>query len=467
MAHFDLFVIGGGSGGVACARRSASHGARVGIAEGNRMGGTCVIRGCVPKKLMHYGSHFADTFKVAKTFGWQFPEPRHQFLELLEARNREIQRLNGIYIKMLQNAGVTIFAAYAKLVSGRDSSVHAIEVEGERHTADHVLVAVGGKPSLPDIPGIEHTVTSDSILEDLYEFPKRFAVVGAGYIGTEIACIMNGFGAETTMVLRGDEPLRGFDSDLRKRVTAGMEHNGIQIRPSTVVKSISKESDCIRLHTNVGSINADLVLYATGRSPVPNTKDIGLTEAGVKMNEQGAIYVDATFETNVKSIFAVGDCADHAGNGQSSAQFDLTPVAVAEGRVIAETLFNDNPHSVAYDSIPTAIFSVPQASTAGMSEDLAKSYGFDISVYMADFRPMLYTLGDIQERTFMKVIVDNKDDTVLGCSMVGDDAAEIMQGLAVALTAGAKKADFDKTVGIHPSAAEEFVTMYQPRVEYS
>lgn len=463
MSHFDLFVIGGGSGGVACARRSASYGAKVAIAESSRMGGTCVIRGCVPKKLMHYGSHFSDIYKTARTFGWQFPEPRHQFADLLAARNREIQRLNGIYIKMLQTAGVEIFAGHARMVSGRDSGVHAIEVDGERHTADRVLIATGGRPSKPEIEGVEHTVSSDEILEDLYDFPKRFAVVGAGYIGCEIACILNGFGAETTLVLRGSEPLRGFDQDLRERVTAGMERHGIQIRPGTVVKSISKESDCVRLHTNVGSIDADLVLYATGRSPVPNTKSIGLEEAGVRINSGGAIYVDATFQTNIEGIYAVGDCSDHAGNGQSASQFDLTPVAIAEGRVIAEALFNNNPHGVAYDTIPTAIFSVPQASTVGMSEELAVSFGYEVEVFTSEFRPMLYTLGDAQERTFMKMVVSKEDDTVLGCSMVGDDAAEIMQGLAVALTAGAKKADFDKTVGIHPSSAEEFVTMYQPR----
>lgn len=465
MSHFDLFVIGGGSGGVACARRAASYGAKVAIAEADRMGGTCVIRGCVPKKLMHYGAHFAESFKLAQTYGWQFPAPRHQFMDLLTARNREIQRLNGIYIKMLQNSGVQIFAERARLVSGRDSDVHAIEVDGERHTATRVLLAVGGKPSKPEIEGIEHTVSSDEVLEDLYEFPKRFVVVGAGYIGCEIASIMNGFGAETTMVLRGTEPLRGFDDDLRKRVTAGMETHGVQIRPSTTVKSITKEADCVRLHTNVGHIDADLVLYATGRSPIPNTQDIGLELAGVRVGTNGAVYVDATFETNVKGIYAVGDCSDHAGNGQSAGQFDLTPVAIAEGRAIAEALFNNNPQTVAYDTVPTAIFCMPQASSVGLSEAQAKAYNFDVEVYTADFKPMLYSLGDVVERTFMKMVVDKADDTVLGCFMVGDDSAEIMQGLAVALTAGAKKADFDRTVGIHPSAAEEFVTMYQPRTK--
>jgi len=463
MAHFDLFVIGGGSGGVACARRSASYGAKVGIAEGSRMGGTCVIRGCVPKKLMHYGAHFAESFKVARDYGWQLAEPAHRFRQLLDARNKEIQRLNGIYISMLEKAGVAIFADWARVAGRDDGGRLIVEVDGLRHTADRLLIAVGCRPTNPTIDGIEHVVSSDEILEDVYDFPKRLIIVGAGYIGVEIACIMNGFGAETTMVLRGDQPLRGFDDDLRSRVTAGMERHGVRLMPGTTVDAIEKDGKRYRLQTTQGVLDADLVLYATGRDPIPNTRGIGLEALGLEMDAKGAIKVNAAYETNVAGVLAVGDCSDHAGVGLDSGQHDLTPVAIAEGRVVAETHFNANPHDVAYDTIPTAIFSMPQASSVGLSEARAKAAGHQVQVYSAEFRPMLYTLGGLQERTFMKMVVDQPSDRVLGCQMVGDDAAEIMQGLAVALTAGAKKADFDRTVGIHPSAAEEFVTMYQPR----
>lgn len=463
MAHFDLFVIGGGSGGVACARRSASYGAKVGIAEGSRMGGTCVIRGCVPKKLMHYGAHFAESFKVARDYGWDDTNPAHRFQSLLEARNNEIQRLNGIYIGMLEKAGVEVFPDWARVVGRGAGGKLTVEVGGTQHTADRLLIAVGCRPTTPSVDGIEHVVSSDDILEDIYALPKRLIVVGAGYIGVEIACIMNGFGAETTMVLRGDKPLRGFDEDLRSRVTAGMEHHGIKLMSGTTVDSIAKEGATYRLQTNKGLLEADLVLYATGRDPVPATKGIGLEALGLDMDAKGAIHVNDAYETNVDGVLAVGDCSDHAGAGINSGQHDLTPVAIAEGRVIAETLFNANPHKVAYDTIPTAIFSMPQASSVGMSEALATKAGHQIQVYTSEFRPMLYTLGAMQERTFMKMVVDQQSDAVLGCQMVGDDAAEIMQGLAVALTAGAKKADFDRTVGIHPSSAEEFVTMYQAR----
>ena len=463
MAHFDLFVIGGGSGGVACARRSASYGTKVGLAEGSRMGGTCVIRGCVPKKLMHYGAHFAESFKIARDFGWDHADPAHRFQNLLEARNKEILRLNDIYVSMLKKAGVEIYPGWARVVGRADDGKLTIEVGDAHHTTDKLLIAVGCRPTNPKVDGIEHVVSSDNILEDIYEFPKRLIVVGAGYIGVEIACIMNGFGAETTMVLRGDKPLRGFDDDLRTRVTAGMEHHGITLMPGTTVASITGHEKIYRLETNRGPLEADLVLYATGRDPIPNTKGIGLESLGLDMDAKGAIHVDDAYRTNVDGVFAVGDCSDHAGAGLNSGQHDLTPVAVAEGRVIAETHFNANPHKVAYNTIPTAIFSMPQASAVGMSEAQAEAAGHRVQVYVSEFRPMLYTLGALQERTFMKLVVDQESDAVLGCQMVGDDAAEIMQGLAVALTAGATKADFDRTVGIHPSSAEEFVTMYQPR----
>jgi glutathione reductase (NADPH) len=463
MSHYDLFVIGGGSGGVACARRSAGYGAKVGLAEASRLGGTCVIRGCVPKKLMHYGAHFAEAFRQAKGYGWQVGAvPELDFQALLTARNKEIQRLNDIYAGMLEKAGVAIHAGRA-LIKGRENGRLEIEVAGETVTADRVLVAVGARPARPAILGIDHTVTSDEILEDVYPMPKRLAVVGAGYIGVELASIMNALGVETRIILRADMPLRGFDEDLRRHMTEELERHGLELVRKTTVSSIEKTGGGYRLETSGGPLEADRIVYATGRPPLPNTSWLGLAELGVTMDPSGAVHVDKTYRTTIEGLYAVGDCSDHAGSGLDSGQHDLTPVAIAEGRVIAETLFNDNPHEVAYESIPTAIFGLPQAGTVGLSEQAARARGHDVAIYETRFRPMLYTLTGDENRTYMKLVVDKASDRVLGCAMVGDDAAEIIQGLAIALTAGATKAQFDATVGVHPSAAEEFVTMYQPK----
>ena len=461
MAHYDLFVIGGGSGGVACARRSASYGAKIGIAESSRFGGTCVIRGCVPKKLMHYSAHFAHHFHTAKSYGWQTGESRLGFAKLIQARNAEIQRLNNIYITMLDKAGVTMHPGRAILVEG-SSSHHTIEVDGEQYTANRVLIAVGGRPMMPEIPGIEHAVTSDFVLEEVYDIPKRLAVVGAGYIGVEIASIFAGFGVDTTMVLRRDRPLRGFDDDLRQELTDQLQLNGLNLMTETVVERIEKQGDVITLVTDKGPLETDMLVYATGRKPIPNTADMGLKAAGVVMEEDGSIPVGDDYQTNVPTIYAVGDCSNHDSKGLDSGQFDLTPVAIAEGRAIAETLFNNNPHTVAYDTVPTAIFGIPQGGSVGMNEAQAKAAGYDIQVFKTRFRPMLQSFSKSEDRVFMKLVVDKASDKVLGCFMVGDEAGEIIQGLAVALTAGATKAAFDATVGVHPSSAEEFVTMYQP-----
>jgi glutathione reductase (NADPH) len=463
MARFDLYVIGGGSGGVACGRRAAAYGAKVGLAESSRVGGTCVIRGCVPKKLMHYGAHFAEQFRLAKGYGWRLDEaPVLDFQALIEARNTEIQRLNDIYLGMLDRAGVTVHADRATVLGRTADGAFRIAVGGAEHEATNVLVAVGARPAKPVLPGVEHTVTSDEILESLYPMPKRLAVVGAGYIGVELASIFNGLGVQTSLILRADQPLRGFDEDLRRHMTAELERHGLDLRRNTVVTGIAPAGAGYRLDTTTGAIEADLVVYATGRDALPNTRHLGLDALGVAMDPVGAIEVDTAYKSSVPGLYAVGDCSDHAGQGLHSGQHDLTPVAIAEGRVIAETLYNNNPHEVAYASIPTAIFGMPQAGSVGMSESEARSRGHTVQVYKTDFRPMLYTLPGAANRTFMKLVVDSDTDRVLGCSMVGDDAAEIVQGLAIALTAGATKAQFDATVGVHPSAAEEFVTMYQP-----
>ncbi|MGF1476739.1 MAG: glutathione-disulfide reductase [Geminicoccaceae bacterium] len=462
MAPFDLFVIGGGSGGVACARRAASHGARVALCESGRLGGTCVIRGCVPKKLMHYGAHFSEWFKASKAYGWEPGQPPHDWNGLLTARNREIERLGGIYQNMLQKAGVTVIEGHGRVIEGNGDARLGVEVAGERYGATNVLVAVGGRPSLVDVPGIEHAITSDHMLEDLYDQPERLVVVGGGYIGVELASIFHALGTNTQIVLRGDAPLRGFDGDLRQTLADQIEKHGVTLRTGTQVTSIHRgQPGRMMVETDGGSIETDQILYATGRKALPNTEGVGLDVLGVRTNNVGSIYVDRAYQSNVPGLYAVGDCSDHAGNGITCGFFDLTPVAIAEGRVIAETLFNDNPHQVDYETIPTAIFSLPQAGTVGMSEERAREQGFEIDVYRTRFKPMMHTLTGEDHAIMMKLIVDRPTDRVLGCHMVGDEAAEIIQGLAVALTAGATKAHFDATVGVHPSAAEEFVTMYQ------
>ncbi len=461
MTDVDLFVIGGGSGGVACGRRAASYGARVALAESSRVGGTCVIRGCVPKKLMHYAAHFAEAFKAAPGYGWNVGEPRLDFRRLLENRNKEIARLNGIYIGMLERAGVRLFPERARIV-GRTDGGFVVEAGGERITAARVLVAVGGRPSLPDIPGIEHAITSNETLEDLYDQPKRLVVVGAGYIGVEIAGIMQALGSETSLVLRGDMPLRGFDEDLRRELTSQMVGHGVDLRIETVVERIERVGGGLCVITDKEHIEADAVIYATGRQPLPNTQGIGLEELGVAMGPTGAIEVNKDYESSVEGVLAVGDCADHAGSGMKTGQWDLTPVAIAEGRHIAARLWDKPLPPINYDTIPTAVFGLPQAGSVGLSESRARALGHDILVYRTAFRPMLHTLTGLAVRTMMKLIVDKASDRVLGLHMVGDDAAEIVQGFAVAMTAGATKAEFDATVALHPSAAEEFVTMYQP-----
>ncbi|GBD42896.1 Glutathione amide reductase [bacterium HR40] len=462
MAEYDLFVIGGGSGGIACARRAASYGARVALAEAGRLGGTCVVRGCVPKKLTWFAAQLRRALFLAPGYGWRTGEIGFDFAALLSARDREVARLQGVYRRLLREAGVHLYEARARIVAG--GPPHVVEVAGERVRARRVVVAVGGRPSLPDLPGIEHAVTSDWVFEGHYPLPRELAVVGAGYIGVEVASIFRALGSRVRLVYRRELPLRGFDLELRKELASALEREGVDLLPGTRIERLERAGQRLRLVTSMGELEADLVVYATGRHPVPNTRGLGLEELGVRMNREGAIYVDIGYESNVPGIHAVGDCSDHAGHGLDASQHDLTPVAIAEGRALAERLFHDNPELVAYETVPTAVFGIPQVASVGYSEERARELGLDVVVFTTAFRPMLYTLPDLPARTFMKLVVDRASDRVLGCHMIGDDAAEIVQGLAVALTAGAKKADFDATVGIHPTAAEEFVTMYKPRV---
>ncbi|NJO38282.1 MAG: glutathione-disulfide reductase, partial [Rhizobiales bacterium] len=427
------------------------------LCEAGRLGGTCVIRGCVPKKLMRYGAFFSEHFKAARAYGWGVGDPRLDWEHLINARNQEITRLNGIYRGMLEKAGVQIVEGRGKVTGPNE-----VEVDGRTFTAERILVAVGARPSLLDVPGIEHVITSNEALEGMTAQPRRLAVMGAGYIGVELASIFQGLGVETSIFFRKSLPLAGFDQDVRQALVEQYKVHGLDVRAETTIEAIEPDGDDLRVRTSAGEMRFDTVLYATGRHPIPNTEKLGLHEIGVAMDETGAIHVDRSYRSSVPGIYAVGDCSDHAGAGVDSGAHDLTPVAIAEGRAIAEALFNDNPREVRYDTIPTAVFSIPEAGTVGLSEEQARQQGHDVTIYRTGFRPMLHTLTGEPVRIMMKLVVDAASDRVLGAHMVGDDAGEIIQGLAVAMTAGATKADFDATVGLHPSAAEEFVTMYQP-----
>ena len=462
MADFDLFVIGGGSGGVACARRAASYGARVGLAEVSRYGGTCVIRGCVPKKLMHYAGDFAEAPGLARGYGFD-GDLSLDFARLLAARNEDIARLEQVYRTMLDNAGVTRFDAKAAFLPERDGHDFLVEVEGRRLSAARVVIATGGRPWLPDeIQGVELAVSSDHLLEETYAFPKRLVVIGGGYIGVEQASIFNALGAETTIVMRGERLLRGFDDDLRQALTTEMQARGVRIRAECNPTSIHGDGDALRVETSRGPLSADTVLMATGRSPKPQTAGIGVRAHGVDLDDKGAVRVNADYESSVPGIFAVGDCCDHTGVILDPGKYDLTPVAIAEGRALADRLFNDRRRRVVYETIATAVFAFPEAAAVGLSEAEARERGHEVAVFRTSFRPMVHTLSGRQYKMMMKLVVDRPSDRVLGCHIVGDDAGEIIQGVAVALTAGATKRQIDDTVAVHPTAAEELVTMYQP-----
>jgi glutathione reductase (NADPH) len=440
---FDLFTIGAGSGGVAGSRRAASYGARVGIAEESRVGGTCVIRGCVPKKLLVYGAHFADDFADAAGYGWTVPTPSFDWATLIGNKDKEIDRLNGVYLKLLADSGVKLYEGRARLVDN-----HTVEIGATRVTAARILIASGGHPVVPQIPGIEHALTSNEALA-LPELPRRITIVGGGYIAVEFAGIFNALGVEVTIVIRGEELLNGFDDDVRVSLAEELRNRGIEIRARTQITRIDKVAGGFALATQLGQeISTDLVLYATGRRP--NTRGLGLDDVGVRTNDVGAVQVDEWSETSVKGIYAVGDATD---------RLNLTPVAIAEARALAETLFNDNPMTFDAESVPSAVFSTPPIGTVGLTEVQARRKFRAVDIYRARFRPMKHTLSGRQERTLMKLIVDRETDKVVGCHMVGADAPEIIQGLAVAVKCGATKRQFDQTVGIHPTAAEEFVTM--------
>jgi glutathione reductase (NADPH) len=440
---FDLFTIGAGSGGVAGTRRAGAYGARTAICEELRIGGTCVLRGCVPKKLLVYGSQFAEGFADAPGFGWNVPPATHDWATLIAAKDKEIGRLSQIYVNMLNNAKVEIFEARGVVVDP-----HTIEVGGKRYTAENIMIAVGGWPETPKIPGIKHVISSNEAL-DLPARPRRIVIVGGGYIAVEFAGIFNGFGSEVHEIIRREDLLYGFDDDIRVNLAQEMRIRGVQLHACHNVQRIEKHSHGYDVYTDIGQeISCDVVMYATGRAP--NTKGLGLAEIGVKMTENGAVVVDEWQRSSVKSIYAVGDVTD---------RINLTPVAIAESRAIAETLYNNNPIRMDHADVPSAVFSQPPIGTVGLTEEEARKQYREVDIYQARFKPMKNTLSGRDERTFMKLVVDAKTDRVLGCHMLGPDAPEIIQGLAVAIKCGATKKQFDQTVGIHPSAAEEFVTM--------
>lgn len=448
---FDLFVIGAGSGGIATARRAAQYGAKVGIVESDRLGGTCVNRGCVPKKLMVYASHFPAYFEESAGYGWTVGEGSFDWHKMITAVNNEVNRLNGIYSRMLDNSGVELYEGYGKFVDS-----HTIAIGDKKVTAEKILVAVGGKPVKPDhIKGIEHAITSREIF-NVQEQPKRIVIIGGGYIGVEFACILNGMGTDVTVVIRGDKILRGFDEDIRDEIQEGMKNHGIKfITGCDCDRMVIDKTDSglkITVPTRDGkseTIIADAAsLAATGR--MPDLKDLGLENTKIEVID-GAVAIDEYNKTAEDHIYAVGDCTD---------RINLTPVAINEGRAFADTHFGGMSRQMSYTNIPTAVFTTPEAATVGMTEAEAKEkYGDAVKVYRSKFRPMYYTLPGKQEKTLMKLIVETTNNKVVGAHMVGDSAAEIIQGVAIAVKMGATKADFDATVGIHPSSAEEFVTM--------
>lgn len=443
---FDLFVIGGGSGGVRAARIAAGHGARVAIAEEYRFGGTCVIRGCVPKKLLVYASRFADDFADAVGFGWEKTEPRFDWARLIAAKDKEIARLEAIYRNGQVRAGVTIFDERAEVAG--PTSVRLVR-SGRTVTAGKILIATGGRPYVdPKLVGREHAITSDQAFH-LAELPRHVVIEGGGYIAVEFAGIFHGLGAETTIVYRGDKILRGFDDDLRDALTEELTARGIRIVTGSVIQGIEKNGEGLRARLGSGMvIEADQVMLAIGRRPL--TEGLGLEAAGVALGAQGEIAVDAQSRTSVPSIYAIGDVTD---------RINLTPVAIREGHAFADSVFGERPWSADHEMIPTAVFSTPEIGTVGLPEAKAAEVHGALDIYKARFRPLKATLSGRAERVLMKLVVARATQKIVGCHILGHDAAEIVQMAAIAMRMGATKEDFDRTMALHPSTAEELVTM--------
>ncbi len=439
---YDLFVVGAGSGGVRAARVASELGAAVAIGEIDRMGGTCVNVGCIPKKLFVYGSHFAYDLNDAKGYGWS-TQPSFDWATLKENKDREIARLNGIYESLLKRAGVDIMRGRVRLLDA-----HTIEIGDLRRSAKRILIATGGKAIVPDIPGRDHALTSNAVFS-LDELPRRMMIVGAGYIALELGSMLCALGVDVTLIHRGEEILRGFDHDLRCHLHAELEAKGMRIVLETQVAEIRKTDSAFEARLDSGELlETDFPIFAIGREP--NVEGLGLQELGVELGQRGGVVVDENYSSSVPSIHAVGDVIDH---------IQLTPVAVAEGMHFAHHFYGRGEHRIDYASIPTAVFCQPELATVGLTETQAWHHCQDVRVYKSVFTPLKLALSERKEHTIVKLVVDASDDRVVGCHMAGHGAAEIIQGLAVAIKAGATKAHFDATIGIHPTAAEEFVTL--------
>ena len=440
---YDLFVVGAGSGGVRAARMAASAGVRVGIAENRDLGGTCVNVGCVPKKLFVYASKFSETFHIGNSFGWSSEAATFDWPTLRDNKNTEIARLNAIYAHLLDSSGADLFSERAVL-----SDANTIVVGGRNYTARYILLAVGGWPHIPEFPGSQYALSSNEMFS-LERLPATAVVVGGGYIALEFAGILNGLGVSTHLIYRGQRLLKSFDSEMIDKVEQGMRAKGVKIHLNTTVERIERVNESHEVFlSDKGRLSADLVLYATGRQA--NTDNLGLDNTSVKTRRNGSIIVDKNFKTHEPSIFALGDVIDRV---------QLTPVAIQEAMVLVDYLFGRAEQTVAYHNIPTAVFSQPEFASVGMTEEQAKVSSKGVSVFVSDFRPMFQSLSGGDDRITMKLVVELASDLVLGCHMVGEHAAEIIQGMAIAMSAGATKKQFDSTIGIHPSAAEEFVTM--------
>jgi glutathione reductase (NADPH) len=443
---FDLFVIGAGSGGVRAARIAAAHGARVGICEESRVGGTCVIRGCVPKKLLVYAAHFAEDFEDARGYGWEIGPARFSWPDLIRVKDDEIDRLNQVYIRLLSESGVTLYEERGAFIDP-----HVIRLGDKTVTAETILIATGGHPWLPDIPGIEYAITSNEAF-GLEQLPARVAVVGGGYIACEFAGIFNGLGSRVFQSYRGDAVLRGFDHDVRRVMGAEMVKKGIDIRLESNVTAIRKTNSSLELTLDdTQTLEVDQVMYATGR--VPNVRDLGLSEIGLEVSADGRVAVDEYSRTNLDHIYAVGDV---------TSRVNLTPVAIHEGHAFADSVFGGQPRPVNHEFVPSAVFSQPPVGTVGYSEEEAIMHIGPVDIYLSEFRPMKHTLSGRDEKTMMKLVVERASQKVVGIHIVGMDAPEIVQGFAVAVKSGLTKDRFDRTIGIHPTAAEELVTMRSP-----
>ena len=442
---FDLFVIGAGSGGARAARMSSQYGAKVAIAEEYRFGGTCVIRGCVPKKLFVYASHFSEAFEDAEGYGWSVNGTEFNWQKLVEAKDKEITRLEEIYSRNLGKANVTKFDCRAELV---DANTVRLVGQDKTVTAKTILVAVGATPFKPEIPGAEYAITSNDAFH-LEELPKSITIVGGGYIAVEFAGIFNGLGVDTTLLYRGDQILRGFDEDIRDALAQEIQTAGINLKVKSDPVKIEKGDAGYTVGLNDGSeLTTDLVMYATGR--VPKTDSLGLDKAGVEVGKKGEILVNEYSSSNVPSVYAVGDVTDRV---------NLTPVAIREGAAFAETVFNNNPKPVDHTYIPSAVFSQPEIGTVGLTESEAREKYDQVKVYKSIFRPMKHSLSGRETKMLMKLIVNEQTDIILGCHLLGEGSAEMIQLVAIPLRMGATKADFDATMALHPSAAEELVTM--------